>query len=92
MAVRIEESIAAVLDEAHRRQVEEAVDVFSKRPEGLYKRPPTDPGGYSPSERSGSFSSSANRLARVVPRAFCRNPARCSTPSEIQGYERGPRL
>ncbi len=89
--MRIEESIAAVLDEAHRRQVEEVMDVFSERPEGLYKRP-LPILAVLPLERSGSFSSSANRLARVVPRAFCRNPARCSTPSEIQGYERGPRL
>jgi hypothetical protein len=40
MAVRIEKIIATVLDEAHRRQVKEVMDVLSKGPEGLYKRPP----------------------------------------------------
>ncbi len=40
MAVRIEKIIAVVLDEAHRRQVEEVMDALSEEPEGLYKRPP----------------------------------------------------
>ncbi len=38
MAVRIEKTIAVVLAEAHRRQVEEVVDVLSEGPEGLYRR------------------------------------------------------
>ena len=40
MAVRIEKIIAAVLDEAHKRQVEEVMETLSEGPEGLYKRPP----------------------------------------------------
>ncbi len=40
MAVRIEKIIATVLDEAHKRQVEEVMDALSEGPEGLYKRPP----------------------------------------------------
>ena len=40
MVVRIEKIIATVLHEAHERQVEEAINVLSERPEGLYKRPP----------------------------------------------------
>jgi hypothetical protein len=33
MAVRIEKIIATVLDEAHKRQVEEVMDAFSEGPE-----------------------------------------------------------
>ena len=40
MAVRIEKIIATVLDEAHKRQVEEVMDTLQEGPEGLYKRPP----------------------------------------------------
>ena len=40
MAVRIEKIIATVLDEAHKRQVEEVMDTLEEGPEGLYKRPP----------------------------------------------------
>jgi hypothetical protein len=40
MAVRIEKIIATVLDEAHKRQVEEVMDLLEEGPEGLYKRPP----------------------------------------------------
>ena len=40
MAVRIEKIIATVLDEAHRRQVEEVMATLEEDPEGLYKRPP----------------------------------------------------
>jgi hypothetical protein len=36
MAVRIEKIVATVLDEAHKRQVEEVMDVLSERPEGFY--------------------------------------------------------
>ncbi len=43
MAVRIEKIIATVLDEAHKRQVEEIMDTPQEGPEGLYRRPPTDP-------------------------------------------------
>jgi len=32
--------IATVLDEAHKRQVEEVMDTLQEGPEGLYKRPP----------------------------------------------------
>ena len=39
MAVRIEEIPCTVLDEAHMRQVEEAMYTLSEGPEGLYKRP-----------------------------------------------------
>ena len=39
MAVRIEKIIATVLDEAHKRQVEEVKDTLQEGPEGLYKRP-----------------------------------------------------
>lgn len=39
MVVRIEKIIASVLDEAHKRQVEEVMDVFSEGPKGRYKRP-----------------------------------------------------
>lgn len=38
--VTIEKIIATVLDEAHRRQVEEVTDTLQEGPEGLYKRPP----------------------------------------------------
>jgi hypothetical protein len=34
MAVRVEKTIAAVLHEAHRQQVEEVMDVLAERPEG----------------------------------------------------------
>jgi hypothetical protein len=37
MAVRIEKILCTVLDEAHGRQVEEAMDTLSKEPEGFYK-------------------------------------------------------
>lgn len=40
MAVRMEKIIATVLDEAHKRQVEELMSMLSEGPEGLYKRPP----------------------------------------------------
>ncbi len=40
IAVRIEKIIATVLDEAHKKQVDEVMDVFSEGPEGLYRRPP----------------------------------------------------
>jgi hypothetical protein len=39
MAVRIEKIICTVLDEAHKRQVEEAMETLSEEPEGLYRRP-----------------------------------------------------
>lgn len=39
MVVRIEKIIVSVLDKAHKRQVEEVIDVFSEGPEGRYKRP-----------------------------------------------------
>ena len=42
MAVRIEKIIATVLDEAHERQVEEAMDTLQERPESLYERVPND--------------------------------------------------
>ncbi len=35
--------LLTVLDETHKRQVEEAMDTLSKGPEDLYKRPLTDP-------------------------------------------------
>ena len=38
MAVRIEKIIATVLDEAHKRQVEEVMESLQEGPEGLYKR------------------------------------------------------
>jgi hypothetical protein len=37
MAVRIEKILCTVLHEAHKRQVEEAVDTLSEEPEGVYK-------------------------------------------------------
>ena len=40
MAMRIEKIIATVLDEAHKRQVEEVMDILKEGPEGLHKRPP----------------------------------------------------
>jgi hypothetical protein len=40
IAMRIEKIIATVLDEAHKRQVEEVMDLLEEGPEGLYKRPP----------------------------------------------------
>ena len=40
MAVRIEKIIATVLDEAHERQVEEAMDTLSEGPEDFYKSYP----------------------------------------------------
>jgi hypothetical protein len=40
MAVRIEKINATVLDEAHKRQVEEVMGTLQEGPEGLYKRPP----------------------------------------------------
>ena len=36
MAVRIEKIICTVLHEAHKRQVEEAMETLSEGPEGLY--------------------------------------------------------
>ena len=40
MAVRIEKINATVLDEAHKRQVEEVLDTLEEGAEGLYKQPP----------------------------------------------------
>ncbi len=37
MAVRIEKIITTVLDEAHKRQVEQAMDTLDEGPEGFYK-------------------------------------------------------
>ncbi len=37
MAVRIEKIIATVLDEARKKQVEEAMNTLSEGPEGFYK-------------------------------------------------------
>jgi hypothetical protein len=37
MAVRIEKILCTVLHEAHKLQVEEAMDIFSEGPEGLCK-------------------------------------------------------
>jgi hypothetical protein len=37
MAVRVEKILCTVLDEAHKRQVEEAVDTLSEGPEGFCK-------------------------------------------------------
>jgi hypothetical protein len=37
MWVRMERIIATVLDEAHKRQVEEAMDALAEGPEGFYK-------------------------------------------------------
>src|SRR3954462_14403028 len=37
MAVRIEKILCTVLHEAHRRQVEEAMNTLSERPEGFYR-------------------------------------------------------
>jgi hypothetical protein len=37
MAVRIEKIIATVLDEAHKRQVEETMDTLAEGPEGFYR-------------------------------------------------------
>jgi len=37
MAVRIEKIIATVLDEAHKRQVEEVIDTLQEGSEGFYK-------------------------------------------------------
>ena len=42
IAVRIEKIVASVLDEAHRRQVEESGTRY-EGPEGLYERPPYRP-------------------------------------------------
>jgi hypothetical protein len=39
MAVRIEKIVATVLDEAHKRQVEEVIETLSEGQEGLYQRP-----------------------------------------------------
>ena len=39
MTVRIEKIIASVLDEAHKRQVEEVMHTLEEGPEDLYKRP-----------------------------------------------------
>ncbi len=39
MAVRIEKIIATVLDEAHKRQVEETTETLSEGPEGFYRSP-----------------------------------------------------
>ena len=38
MAVQIEKILCAVLDEAHKRQVEEVIYALSEEPEGLYER------------------------------------------------------
>jgi hypothetical protein len=37
MAVRIEKIITTVLDEAHKWQVEQAMDTLDEGPEGFYK-------------------------------------------------------
>ncbi len=37
MAVRIEKILCTVLDEAHKRQVEETAETLSEGPEGLYR-------------------------------------------------------
>ncbi len=37
MAVRIEKILCTVLHEAHKQQIEEAMDTLSERPEGFYK-------------------------------------------------------
>ncbi len=37
MAVRIEKIVCTVLDEAHKRQVEETMDTLSEGPEGFYE-------------------------------------------------------
>jgi hypothetical protein len=37
MAARIEKIVAALLHEAHERQVQETMDIFSKSPEGFYR-------------------------------------------------------
>jgi hypothetical protein len=37
MAVRIEKMVATVLHEAHRWQVEEAMDTLAEEPEGFYR-------------------------------------------------------
>ncbi len=37
MAVRIEKIIATVLNEAHKEQVEEAMDTLAEGPEGFYE-------------------------------------------------------
>jgi hypothetical protein len=39
MAARIEKIIATVLDEAHKRQVEEVMEMLSARPEAFYRCP-----------------------------------------------------
>ena len=39
MAVRIEKIVATVLDEAHKRQVEEVIETLLEGQEGLYQRP-----------------------------------------------------
>jgi hypothetical protein len=39
MAVRIEKIIAAVLDEAHKRQVEETIETLAEGPDGFYASP-----------------------------------------------------
>ncbi len=39
MAVRIEKILCTVLHEAHRRQVEEAMETLEEGPEGFYKTP-----------------------------------------------------
>ncbi len=36
VAVRIEKALCTVLHEAHKRQVEEVMDVLSEGPEGFY--------------------------------------------------------
>jgi hypothetical protein len=40
MAVRIEKILCTVLDEAHKRQVEEAAETLSERPEEFYREAP----------------------------------------------------
>jgi hypothetical protein len=37
MAVRIEKILCTVLNEAHRRQVDEALDTLGEGPEGFYR-------------------------------------------------------
>lgn len=37
MAVRIEKIVCTVLHEAHRQQVEEAMDTLAEGPEGFYR-------------------------------------------------------
>jgi hypothetical protein len=61
MWIRLEKILATVLREAHRRQVEEAVDTLSEGPEGFYEEVlrPSREEGASPTERRRSTGCSA---------------------------------